>query len=625
MIARENEVQEKYQFNFSWINYIPIMVLLGIIPLIVRFNPIDLEPALVEILGSTQVVDFYTQYKAEMIYLFIGILGLILFFTFSFKKVKIDNYFKIYYISIIAFFVVSILSTLMSKYKNIAIWGMPERAEGMVTIGCYIIMLLYCTYIINDIKDIKYILIPLSTLVIILTVIGVFQYAGKDLLIETEWGKNLIVPEKYSAYRDTLQPQYEKGKVYATMFHYNYVGSFGAMMVPLFVTLTLFMKQTRHRIVFGILSICSMFLLFGSTSRAGLIGLGASVLVFVIIFSSCLVRKWKFILPIAISCIVIILGFNKLTDGTIFMRIPSLVNDVVALLNPSNSSFDYKLELPIQAIQHKNGEMFISTLKGTLVLSAKGTELEFKDEQGNEVVYDQENTMYTTEDTRFNEIAFQKQQDQNENRDDFGIFIGGKNEMYFRVENEVHLINSITLEDIELVEAPAIGFKDKLKLGSSRGYIWSRSLPMLKDTLLIGHGPDTYILEFPQNDMLAKWYAYDTASMVVTKPHNLYLQIAINQGGLALIAFFVLIGAYLVQSVQLYAWKKYYESREILGISIILAIVGYLGAGIFNDSEISVAPIFWILLGTGMAINYMIQKERYKQLQKRPNKVINLK
>ena len=43
------------------------------------------------------------------------------------------------------------------------------------------------------------------------------------------------------------------------------------------------------------------------------------------------------------------------------------------------------------------------------------------------------------------------------------------------------------------------------------------------------------------------------------------------------------------------------------------AVVGYLGAGIFNDSVVSVAPIFWILLGCGIAVNYLIQKEKKRQ------------
>ena len=97
-------------------------------------------------------------------------------------------------------------------------------------------------------------------------------------------------------------------------------------------------------------------------------------------------------------------------------------------------------------------------------------------------------------------------------------------------------------------------------------------------------------------------------NVIVDKPHNLYLQIAINQGGIALLAFLAIIVVYLVQCIKLYAFRAYYyATSDAMGIGIMLAIIGYLGAGFFNDSIVSVAPIFWILLGTGFAVNYIKQ------------------
>ena len=141
-----------------------------------------------------------------------------------------------------------------------------------------------------------------------------------------------------------------------------------------------------------------------------------------------------------------------------------------------------------------------------------------------------------------------------------------------------------------------------------RGYIWGRTIPLLKDYLLLGAGPDNFPFEFPQHDYLGKWWAYGTTNMVVDKPHNLYLQIFMNEGGIALLAFLVMAGAYLVDSIRLYAWRKGHTLPEILGIANCLAIIGYLFAGFFNDSVVSVAPIFWILFGAGVALNGLNRK-----------------
>lgn len=101
--------------------------------------------------------------------------------------------------------------------------------------------------------------------------------------------------------------------------------------------------------------------------------------------------------------------------------------------------------------------------------------------------------------------------------------------------------------------------------------------------------------------------------MFVDKPHDLYLQIALDYGLIALIAFLAMMLIYLFDCIKLYAFKSSYTHSEILGVANSLGIIGYLFAGFFNDSLISVAPIFWIVFGTGIAINYINRTEAIKK------------
>ena len=110
--------------------------------------------------------------------------------------------------------------------------------------------------------------------------------------------------------------------------------------------------------------------------------------------------------------------------------------------------------------------------------------------------------------------------------------------------------------------------------------------------------------------MLGKLYAYDSSREIVDKPHNLYLQIGIQEGGIALAAFLVMMLAYVIDSFRLYALRKEYNPQQIVGVSLALAIIGYLGAGFFNDSIVSIAPIFWILFGFGVAANHLNKKQQ---------------
>ena len=57
--------------------------------------------------------------------------------------------------------------------------------------------------------------------------------------------------------------------------------------------------------------------------------------------------------------------------------------------------------------------------------------------------------------------------------------------------------------------------------------------------------------------------------------------------------------------------KTKHQEKDInygFELGIFVAIIGYLVAGIFNDSAVSVAPIFWLLLGTG--INLLKRNEK---------------
>lgn len=179
--------------------------------------------------------------------------------------------------------------------------------------------------------------------------------------------------------------------------------------------------------------------------------------------------------------------------------------------------------------------------------------------------------------------------------------ISGKNLNIYYVNNESYLISSGGYlsrgEDVTIFQP----LKGRENFGSNRGYIWSRSIPILKNTIFIGTGPDTYPVVFPQNDVVGKLnYLYGT-QIIVDKPHNMYLQMGINTGMISLLAFLTLVLGYLLLNINIF-WKKKDDYFDYINVAVVAAVSSYLVAGIANDSVISVAPIFWIILGIGISI-----------------------
>lgn len=599
--------------------FFPIALVLTIVPLIVRMRISEPDEDTLKLYGSSANSDLFTQNK-EICLIFLSAIILIIAIT-CFKKFyeKKDKLINIMIICSLIFLGFTFLSALFSKYKHVAFWGIYDRSEGFITIACYILLFIYSIYTFKKTEEFKFILIPILILVYINGFLGLFQFFGSDL-IKTSLGGLIAIPSSYNIDPSKLSLAYESGTIYGTLYHYNYVGSFTSLVLPILFGACIIEDDIFLKLLSMGGSLVGLWLLFGSTSRAGIIGFGA-IIVFACIFFGKLLLKKKKALLITLACLAVFaVGLNFATSGKIFRRIPSLVSDGLSLFK-SNTDFDYRDHIPVKNIEHIDNNIVLTLPTDTLTISFENNDYVFRNSKNEVVDYKSEFNSkiktydYTTTDANFSNISFRSGKIKSKTKNDgLMLILNGSNEFMFitRDDNSMHLIDPKTLEEIDLDFPETIGFNGKEKLASSRGYIWSRSIPLLKDTLILGSGPDTFSFDFPQHDMLGKLYAYGTTNMIISKAHNLFLQIGLNNGVVALIAFVILIMVYIIDSFKLYALKNKYDEKQILGSILALSVIGYLFTGLFNDSVICVAPIFWIILGVGAAVNFINKKAQTK-------------
>lgn len=588
--------------------FLPISFVLAIVPLIVRAKEVKLDEFSQTIWGVSTQYELFSQNKFILLAIFtvIAIFISIIYFKYIFEKK--DKIVHIILLLTIIFLILSLLSSIFSPYKHIAFWGVYNRAEGFITIACYLLLFIYSIYTFKSTDNFRFVVIPILIIVFINAFLGMFQYAGQDL-INTELGKLISIPTSIAEKTGgQLSLLYESGKLYGTLFHYNYVGSFVAVTLPLLFCSIFIEDDIIYKIVNCIGFLAALWLLFGSTSRGGLIGVFASIILAIIIFGKLIFKnKKQFFITIA-SIAVIIVGLNFMTGGSVFTRVPSLFKDAFSIFS-NTSDVNYKDLVPVKDITNENGDVQVVFQNETLNISFEDNKYKFTDSSNNKISISKGDDCYLLDNDKLSTVSFKlfKSSEAADKMDVLQLAPTGdsKNSFLFKVKDDgsIHLVNPSNFSFPE-----TFGFAGKEKLGSARGYIWSRSIPLLKDNLILGKGPDTFVLEFPQNDLIGKYYAYDTPNMIVDKPHNLYLQIALNNGLIALIAFLGVMLIYIIDSLKLYALKKEYEISELFGAAISLGVIGYLLAGVFNDSVISVAPIFWILLGVGVAVNYMNRK-----------------
>lgn len=603
--------------------FFPIAFILTIVPLIVRMAMTNADENTLNIFGEKAKTEFFSQDKAFLLMIFCIILITIsiVFFKKIFKK-KDKTVNSIIFAGSI-FLVFTLLSAIFSNYKQVSFYGIYDRAEGFITIACYFILFVYSIYTFKTTNDYKYIITPIFILVAINSLVGLFQYVGQDLL-KSKLGMAIAIPSEYQSSNQGIDLLYEKGKLYGTLFHYNYVGSFVAIVLPILFCLTLLEDEDiLHKLSLGFFSLLSIWLLFGSTSRAGIIGISVSALFAVIIFWKLIFKKWKTLLILLSSLIILSIGANFATKGSLFERIPGLITDTISVFKDT-SDFDYKNYVPVKDVKHTDKDVEVILQNDTLKISYENNNYVFKNSKNEIINYTKGNVggnkTFTTTDDSFKNISFKYGKFlANSNRDD-GLLLKIDDQPIFmfnlKPDNSIHLINLNSKKDIDIEFPPTIGFKGKEKLGSMRGYIWARSIPMLKDNLILGNGPDTFVFRFPQNDLIGLYYSYGSPNTIVDKPHNLYLQIALNDGIIALLAFLAIMVIYIIDSMKLYALKKDFTKSQKLGAATCLGVIGYLFAGIFNDSVVSVAPVFWIVLGVGVSLNYMNRTEMNKKLNK---------
>ncbi|GFZ32524.1 hypothetical protein CSC2_30500 [Clostridium zeae] len=145
------------------------------------------------------------------------------------------------------------------------------------------------------------------------------------------------------------------------------------------------------------------------------------------------------------------------------------------------------------------------------------------------------------------------------------------------------------------IDITKISAKDNDNVGSSRLYIWKRGITFIPEHPILGSGPDTFGVVFLQKYFDELEYMQKITGGIVDKAHNEYLQLTVTSGIPALIIYLSLITLVTLRLI-----KKFRESTnnyQLLYLGLLMSIVGYLLQAFFNISVVSVAPVFWAMLG----------------------------
>ncbi|MEA4986598.1 MAG: O-antigen ligase family protein [Anaerovorax sp.] len=580
--------------------------------------------------GNSDLTDFFSYYKMSAILGCAILVLLIILYKIMSQSMTIKRCFAYIPMAVYSFFV--LVSYFESEYKEFALWGWNDRFEGTIPLLCYMVLLFYIINSVNSEENVKWMIYLLAISSALLGLLGLSQALDHDFF-QTTFGKMLITPSWYWESLNQLDFKFDNKQIYQTVYNINYVSFYLTLLIPLFGMLFLHAmnkgkeEKCYKKVMWGALFTLLIYNMIGSASSGGLLGLGIIGVIGIIVLNK-KILEWR--KPIAILLLIGILlsgatysrwipEFTSAVQGVINTESAEKADDTAKIIDKSNKieAEPGSVKAKIDYIQTKKRDIILSINSNPLKIHVmmKGDSLgglELSDKDGKTISLTQKEEYFAINDSRFHDFATITPTYTEGN---YYIFINTHEMLWpFAImEDQIYYRNRIG-NFVNLYKVPSVGFSNNPSFGNGRGYIWSRTIPMMKDTLFLGKGADTYCIYHPHNDYAGKYNAGWNVNLIVDKPHNMYMGMAVGTGGLSLFALLSLFGFYLIQSFKLYFRIKYEtDFLTYVGAGIFFGICGFLTSALVNDSSVSVMPMFYGLLGTGIAINIMLQKKIKKE------------
>jgi hypothetical protein len=486
--------------------------------------------------------------------------------------------------------ILTFVSAFASEYPDYSMFGIMEQYESVWVLIGYLILGCYCYVYVKQTKDPACILRALAIGVFLSCLIGLMQLLAVDFW-GTDIGKKLLIPDAYAQLRDSLSfniSSEDQGKVYLAMYNPNYAGIYLLMVCPLL----LLSGKKRYLCLAAAVILC----LIGTGSRT--VWLAAVVLGLLLCAAGSTGSKTR------TGRIVLSLLLLTVLAGGVWYGFSGLSVEETASLEEVEPQED------AVRIVYQGTEVYLgatNTEDGGVkqeVYHADGSrvEMDWADERGEGDPF---------------ESALQGIHFRAYGKDGISYAVFRYQDLNFRFTKDLgtgkYEYISINGKPDELVTADTFSnLPDRFLNG--RGYIWKRVLPLIFGHALLGTGPDTFLLVFPQNDYVARAnLGYEFFTQLLTNAHSLYLQMALQTGIPSLLCFLAFVGIYLRKSWKLYAGKLSLRSEkgqnekeqklQRVGAALALGVSGYLLCGLTWASSVGTTPIFWMLLGCGMAVN----------------------
>jgi hypothetical protein len=620
---------------------LPCIVYIAVVILIVRVHLCEnLTYGEFWSFDSKYLLDLSAWWKSRIVVLSTIVAFCILLWRIFTRSLIIKK--TILYIPMAVYTITVILSFAFSQYKDIAWSGANDRFEGTYILVCYMFMLFYTINTIDNKQTLKIISFFVIISQLLLQIIGIAQFTGHNPF-QSVIGQKIVIPnytlDEASGYTiwqeiDAIAKEppprslivNPERKVYQTVYSFNYLSFYLCVIIPVFIMLFILCSGIKQKIAMAIMFTLAFINIGAANASGGFLGLFIAFIAAVITFRKHII-KWRHqllvIIVLAGVSVVLTNWYMRYTDqSTLQRQISNQITESVST-NKTKDKIDYFInDNDSIGISVNNNQLNIKVSNNASYIIENIT-----DGHDKQLDLKFSNDIISSGGNAYKALAINFVDNRFSNLNIFIPVLTGnlenKKMCIIKLKNEEKNWPFLVSQDgtyyltdksalVKLRKVPHWGFKNKQHFGTGRGYIWSRTFPLMLETLIFGHGADTFAMYFPQDDFTGLYYDYNWHSEttpIIDKPHNFILLNFVNTGGISAIALTAIIVIYIIQSFKLYNKSIQYDIFSRIGIGIYLGLIAFFVAGMVYDTSVNVMPLIYGLLGIGISCNYFVQED----------------
>lgn len=604
--SNQKVTQQKYPMLYL----IPLIAVLAVIPALLY--ECDVNTGLTKYnwyTGSQTTIDFFLYVKAIWLYVTFGVMLFLTFYMVFSEEKKISLHKA--FMALLVYGGLCLVAACFSVDRARSFRGIYEQYESVWILLGYVLLTIYAYVHLQEERAVKRLLPWFVAGIVVLTAFGVCQAFGVDPVACRTFQKMFITNSDLIGH---VSLKFGKGRTYMTLYNPNYVGFYGVLTIPLLIALFVVARKWWHKMGYAIL-IAGLFLcVFASQSRAGIIALAAGGILLALLLRKYLFRRWDIAASVIALGVAAFAGVNAYNHNVLITRMQAMFqaeqekyaltavetdHDVIFTMN------GHELHMTLEG-KEADAEVLLTDEKGTKVTAGPADDSQERQVDdprfpvrvgtiskesfhGFYVVTSRKTMVDGKEQNEQKKWIFTNELVKNDNR--YYVVAGGN--ALFRMKK--------AKEGFSYLEK-------HYSLANNRGYIWAKTWNLLKAHPLLGTGPDTFLIAFPNDDLVGLYNSGHSGEMI-SKPHCLYLQIAAQTGIPSLIAFLTFVLWYVVSSIRLLWNASMRGYLPKIGAALLVSVIGYLIMGLSNDSCIAVAPIFFVLLGMGVAVNHTLNDQ----------------